>query len=139
MDTAMMSLEEFHNQIVHGHLAVHSHLNIEKEIEWMMEYTHDKDCELHNMSLWNLEQIYLLMHLPNNTTLKSINCWSKLKKFKIYKRDILHGFVGVSISSYLGMKWLFGTLQGYHRICHTKQKSEVMYIFSGVNVDYMTS
>ena len=51
MDSATTSPVESQNQIVHGHLGVHTNLNIKKGIERMTKYTDEKAKESHSKSL----------------------------------------------------------------------------------------
>jgi hypothetical protein len=53
MDSATISLVESQNQIVHGHLGVHTNLNIEKKMQ-MTKYTNEKAKESQNLEQINL-------------------------------------------------------------------------------------
>ncbi len=64
MDSATTSPVESQNQIVHGHLRVHTNLNIEKGIEQMGRYTDEKAVESHNEGFRNIEQMNLSSRSP---------------------------------------------------------------------------
>ena len=64
MDSATTSVVESQNKIVHGHLSVHTNLNIEKGIEQMTRYTDEKAVKSQNESFQNLEQMNLSSRSP---------------------------------------------------------------------------
>ena len=66
MDSATTLPVESQNQIVHGHLGVHTNLNIEKGIERMMKYMDEKAKEAQSQSLCSLEQINLSSRSPTS-------------------------------------------------------------------------
>ena len=66
IDSATTSPVESQSQIVHGHLGVHTNLNIEKGIERMTKYTDEKAKEAESQSLRSLEQINLSSCSPTS-------------------------------------------------------------------------